>query len=80
MGIASFILSIIGLVFGAIGLVPLFGIFEWIALALAVMAFILAIVPISRRLVAPLAIVGLILSIVVIALAVVRLAVGGWFT
>ena len=79
MGIASFILSIVGLAVGAIGLVPLLGLFEWVALALGIMAFIMAIVPISRRIVAPFAIVGLILSIVVIVMAVLRLAVGGWF-
>lgn len=80
MGIASFILSIVGLVVGAIGLVPLLGLLEWVALALGIMAFIMAIVPISRRIVAPFAIVGLILSIVVIVMAVLRLAVGGWFS
>ncbi len=80
MGIASFILSIVGLVVGAIGLVPLLGLLEWVALALGIMAFIMAIVPISRRIVAPFAIVGLILSIVVIVMAILRLAVGGWFS
>lgn len=80
MGIASFILSIVGLVVGTIGLVPLLGLLEWVALALGIMAFIMAIVPISRRIVAPFAIVGLILSIVVIVMAILRLAVGGWFS
>lgn len=80
MGIASFILSLVGLVIGAVGLVPLFGLLEWIALVLGTMAFIMAIIPISRRIVAPFAIVGLILSIVVIVMAVLRLAVGGWLS
>jgi hypothetical protein len=79
MGIASFILSIVALVFGAVGLVPLLGVLEWVALAMGILAFIMAIIPISRRIVAPFAIVGLILSIVVIAMAVLRLALGGWF-
>lgn len=79
MGIASFVLSLSALVIGAIGLVPLLGILEWLALIFAVLAFAFGLVTIIKRIIAPLALAGFIISILVIVMAVLRLTVGGWF-
>lgn len=79
MGIASLVLSLVALVIGAIGLVPLLGILEWLALLFAIIAFAFGLVTIIRRIFAPVAIAGFIISILVIAMSVIRLVAGGWF-
>jgi len=79
VGIASLVLSIAGLVFAAVGLVPLLGFLEVVALVFGIAGFVFGIIPIAKRLIAPMAIAGFIISIVVIVMAVFRLAIGGWF-
>lgn len=79
MGVASLVVSIVALIIAVIGLIPLLGLLEWIALILGTIGFVFGIVPIARRFKAPLAISGLIISIVAIVMAVLRLAIGGWF-
>ena len=79
MGLASLVVSILALIIAVIGLIPLLGLLEWIALILGTIGFVFGIVPIARRLIAPLAISGFVISIVAIVMAVLRLAIGGWF-
>lgn len=78
MALASLILSIAGLAVGAVGLLPLLGFLEIFALILAGLGFIFGLIPIVKRALAPIAIAGFVISIVVIVMAVVRLALGGW--
>ena len=79
MGVASLVVSIVALIIAVIGLIPLLGLLEWIALILGTIGFVFGIIPIARRFIAPLAISGLVISIVAIVMAVLRLAIGGWF-
>jgi hypothetical protein len=79
MAIASLILGIIAIVLAAVGMVPLLGVLEFIALFLAIPGFIFGLIPIVKRVVAPVAIAGMVISILAIVIAVLRLALGGWF-
>ncbi len=77
MGIASLILSILALLLAVIGLVPLLGMLNWIALVLGVLGLVFGIVPIVQKKKSGVAIAGFIISILVIIMAVIRLFLGG---
>ncbi len=77
MGIVSMILSIIALLIAVIGLVPLLGALNWVALVLGVLGFVFGIIPIAQKKKSGVAIAGFIISILVIVMAVIRLILGG---
>jgi hypothetical protein len=79
MGIASLVVAIFALILAVVGLIPLIGFVEWIALVLGLISGVFGLVGIIKRWFAPLALTGLIISIVAIVLALLRLALGGWF-
>jgi len=77
MGIVSLILSILALLIGVIGLVPLLGALNWVALVLGVLGFVFGIIPIAQKKKSGVALAGFIISILVIVMAVIRLILGG---
>lgn len=80
MGIASLVVSILALILAVVGLVPIVGgLIEWIAMTLGLIGGAFGLVGLIKRWFAPLALTGLIISIVAIVLALARLALGGWF-
>lgn len=70
---ASLIFSIIGAIIGLIGLVPLLGILNWVAILVLIIALICGIVGIKKST----AKAGLIISIIFLAIAIIRLVAGG---
>ncbi|NLI98119.1 hypothetical protein GX441_05600 [bacterium] len=77
MGVASLILSIIGLVIGVVGLIPLLGVLNWIALIFGLLGFIFGIIPIAKKKRSGVAIAGFVISILVLVIAIIRLILGG---
>ncbi len=79
MDIASLSVSIVAFVVGVVGLLPLFGILEWLAIILSVLGFTFGFIPIVKKMSTPAGIAGFIISSIVIVMAMLRLAAGGWF-
>ena len=73
----TLVFAILALICAVIGLVPLLGIVEWLALVFAVIAFITGIIGVFVRKNKGGPVAGFIISIIVILLSVIRLVVGG---
>ena len=73
----SIVFSIFALVFALIGLVPLLGIFNWIAIILAFVALISGIVGAAVGNRRGACVVGILISVIVLCVAVIRLVLGG---
>jgi hypothetical protein len=76
MGLAGFIMSIVGLVFVFIAFLPFLGWLNWFIIPFAVLSFALSLAGIIRGANRLLGIIGLILSALVIVLSTVRLIAG----
>ena len=73
----TLVFAILALLCAVIGLVPLLGILEWVALIFAVIAFILGIIGVCVRKHKGGVLAGLIISIIVLLISIVRLIIGG---
>lgn len=73
----SIVFSIIVLFFALVGLVPFLGIFNWIAVILAFVALISGIVGASVGNHRGACVIGILISILVLCVAVIRLVIGG---
>ncbi len=73
----TLVFAILALICAVIGLIPLLGILEWIAIVFAALALIFGIIGVfvKKQKGGPVA--GLIISIIVLILAVIRLILGG---
>ena len=71
---ASLVLSIIGAIFGLIGLVPLLGFVNWIAIFILVIALILRFIGLNKS---GKANAGMLISIIFLIIAILRLFLGG---
>ena len=69
MNLASVIFGILALVVALVGFIPLFGWLNWIAIPMAVVGLVLGLLSKNTS--------GRNINIVVLALAIVRLALGG---
>lgn len=73
----TLLFAILALLCAVIGLIPLLGLLEWIAVILAVLAFIIGIIGVVVKKQKGGAVAGLIISIIVLFMAIIRLIVGG---
>lgn len=71
MNLISIVIGLIGAVFMFVGIIPLLGWLNWIALAACGLGGILGAFAEKKT--------GLIINIIVIAIAILRLAIGGGF-
>ena len=77
MSIAGFILSLVAGFFMLIGLIPFLGIINWFTtLPAAILAIIFSAVGLSKSK-SGLAVAGLVISIIVLCIAILRLIIGG---
>jgi hypothetical protein len=78
MGILGFLISLVALVFLLVGLVPFLGWLNWFTtLPVAVLGAVLSGIGLARNQRSRMAIAGLIISVSIIAVALVRLSMGG---
>ena len=77
MGVASLVLSLIGMFLALIGLIPLLGIVNWFAGFILLIGFILGLIGTIVNKKKGLAIAGLVISFLFLILAVIRLIAGG---
>lgn len=73
----SVIFSVIALVFALVGLIPFLGILNWIAIIFAIIAFISGIVGAVVKKQRGAYIAGIVISILVSCIAIIRLVLGG---
>ena len=77
MGVVGLVISLVAALFLLVGLIPFLGWFNWFAtLPAAVLGAIISGIAINRRK-SSLGVSGLIISVVVIGIALVRLTIGG---
>ncbi len=78
MGILGLLISLVAIVFLLIGLIPLLGWLNWFTtIPAAILGAILSGVGLARRPKGGAAVAGLIISVAVFAVALLRLAIGG---
>ncbi len=77
MGVVGLVISLVAALFLLVGLIPFLGWFNWFTtLPAAVLGAIISGIAINRRK-SSIGVAGLIISVVVIGIALVRLAIGG---